>query len=374
MQLHGLADGRSWQEVKELLERVGLAPEHYNRYPHEFSGGQRQRIGIARALALQPKLIVADEPVSALDVSIQAQIINLLEDLQDEFGLTYIFVAHDLGVVRHVSDRIAVMYLGKIVESGPADQLYAKPVHPYTQALLSAVPIPDPRRTRHASSWSSRATCQPDRPARGLPVPHPLPVRDRICATLEPPLAELRARPDRRLSPPAERGRRCARGRHRRLAGRHHDPVRVRVPEREAAVAGRDLDPRPFEPGRSGGHPFRRAKPQLERVEARTIRGCRRSAGRVPRVGADVVVIEALGEEHRLRAEALAHVEAKACRQNPAVASTSAVWRWMWPMSHRAGSPSGTASARSAARSNGRVDVPTLPSPAAGQSENGRSR
>jgi peptide/nickel transport system ATP-binding protein len=134
--------------VLELLERVGLGREHYDRYPHEFSGGQRQRIGIARALALRPKLIVADEPVSALDVSIQAQIVNLLQDLQDELGFSYVFVAHDIGIVRHVSDRIAVMHDGRIVEEGTADQVCDSPRDPYTKTLLAAVPIPDPRQSR----------------------------------------------------------------------------------------------------------------------------------------------------------------------------------------------------------------------------------
>ncbi len=192
LRLHGIASGSELKrQVQELLDRVGLHPEHYNRYPHEFSGGQRQRIGIARALALRPKLIIADEPVSALDVSIRAQIINLLAELQQEFSLTYIFVSHDLGVVRHVSDRIAVMYLGKIVEVGPADAVCEEPIHPYTVALLSAVPIPDPREN------AARETIilEGDVPSPANPPPacrfHTrCPAATEICSEIEPPLVD----------------------------------------------------------------------------------------------------------------------------------------------------------------------------------------
>ncbi len=188
--VHGIGDAKERKRrVRELLDVVGLSPEHYNRFPHEFSGGQRQRIGVARALALRPKLIVADEPVSALDVSIQSQMLNLLDDLQNEFQLTYLFIAHDLGVVRHVSDRIAVMYLGKLVEVSSAEELYSRPIMPYTEALLSAVPIPDP----DMSDQRERIVLEGDVPS---PINPPSGCRfhprcrymTEICRQVEPPL------------------------------------------------------------------------------------------------------------------------------------------------------------------------------------------
>jgi oligopeptide/dipeptide ABC transporter ATP-binding protein len=191
LKIHGVAKSERRRRVQELLETVGLSPEHYNRFPHEFSGGQRQRIGVARAIALNPKLIVADEPVSALDVSIQSQMLNLLDDLQKELDLTYIFIAHDLGVVRHVSDRIAVMYLGKLVELSPAEELYQRPIMPYTEALLSAVPIPDP----DLSHERERIVLEGDVPS---PINPPSGCRFHprcrymtdVCKEVEPPLTD----------------------------------------------------------------------------------------------------------------------------------------------------------------------------------------
>jgi oligopeptide/dipeptide ABC transporter ATP-binding protein len=179
------------QKTRDLLAQVGLNPEHVNRFPHEFSGGQRQRIGIARALAVEPRLILLDEPVSALDVSIQAQVINLLEELQETLGLSYIFVAHDLSVVRHVSDRVAVMYLGKVMELSAADELYTKPIHPYTNALLAAIPIPDPRENRaRTRSVLGGEPPNPINPPTGCRFHTRCPHATDVCREIEPPLAQ----------------------------------------------------------------------------------------------------------------------------------------------------------------------------------------
>jgi len=241
LRIHRIGDRQERKkQVEELLEAVGLSPEHYNRFPHEFSGGQRQRIGVARALALRPKLVVADEPVSALDVSIQAQMINLLEELQDEFRLTYVFIAHDLGVVRHVSDRIAVMYLGRIMELSPAEELYERPIMPYTEALLSAVPIPDP----DLSDQRERIVLEGDVPS---PINPPSGCRfhprcryaTEICSQVDPPLADY------------------GNG---HLAACHH-PLNVdkatlaRVTVSAASPAETDETALPEEPGKEVSHP-----------------------------------------------------------------------------------------------------------------------
>lgn len=242
LKIHGVARSERRQRVQELLETVGLSPEHYNRYPHEFSGGQRQRIGVARALALNPKLIVADEPVSALDVSIQSQMLNLLDDLQRELQLTYIFIAHDLGVVRHVSNRIAVMYLGKLVELSPAEELYQRPIMPYTEALLSAVPIPDP----DLSHQRERIVLQGDVPS---PINPPSGCRFHprcrymtdICREVEPPLVDY--------------GRGHLAACHHPLNVDRETLARVSVSERHTPAAA-DEQARPKTPGKEESHPI----------------------------------------------------------------------------------------------------------------------
>ncbi len=190
LRLRGVERAQQRARVKELLARVGLDPDHANRYPHEFSGGQRQRIGISRALAAEPKLIILDEPVSALDVSVQAQVVNLLDDLQDNLGLAYIFVAHDLSVVRHVSDRIAVMYLGKVMELAASESLYARPRHPYTASLLDAIPIPDPDLARQGKQRVTRGEPpSPTNPPPGCRFSTRCRFATDICHEVEPPLA-----------------------------------------------------------------------------------------------------------------------------------------------------------------------------------------
>ena len=285
--------GEIKRRVQELLDIVGLNPEHYNRFPHEFSGGQRQRIGVARALAVNPKLIVCDEPVSALDVSVQAQILNLLKDLQDEFNLTYVFIAHDLNVVRHISNRVMVMYLGSVAESAGRDELYGEPKHPYTGALLSAVPVPDPELGRQRK----RIVLEGDVPSPINPPSacrfHPRCPRfhEGVCDVIDPPIREFGRRSHRRVplsarelaadgGPDATTLRRAGRRASLRAwSGRHYAASSFSSPARSSS-SRRSRWRSGF--GRRVDRPFRLARAHARRLVPADLRFLRRQ----PRTGA----------------------------------------------------------------------------------------